>query len=151
MMLHEINAGSACRNKRRRRIGRGESSGWGKSAGRGTKGAGQRAGRKHTSRHEGGQVPYFRRIPKRGFNNARFRTGYQIVNLDVLAGQFEAGEQIDPNVLAQCGLIRCQDERVKILADGKLDKALTVRAHRFSAAAIEAIKAAGGSSEVIEQ
>jgi len=149
MMLHEINCGPDGRNRRRRRIGRGESSGWGKTAGRGHKGAGQRAGRMHTARHEGGRVPYFRRIPKRGFSNFRFRTEYQTVNLGLLEQCFQSGEEIDPRILAEKGIIREADELVKVLADGKLTKVFSIKAHKFSAAALEAIKSAGGSAEVI--
>lgn len=149
MMLHEIKAGIGATGKPRKRIGRGESSGWGKTAGRGHKGAGQRAGRMHTARHEGGRMPYFRRIPKRGFNNARFRIEFQIVNLADLEERFDAGQQVDGKALAQVRLIHEPDGLVKILGAGKLTKALTIKANKFSESAAEAIKAAGGSCELI--
>ena len=150
MMLHEIKAGKGSRTRRRKRVGRGQSSGQGKTCGRGHKGAGQRAGTTGTVLHEGGRMPYFRRIPKRGFSNSRFHTVYQIVNLDAINTRFDAGEVVDPNVLAERDLIDTADQPVKVLADGNVDKALTVRAHKFSNAAAEKITAAGGSAEVIQ-
>lgn len=151
MMLHEIRAGASAQTRRRKRIGRGESSGSGKTSGRGNKGAGARAGRTHTFRNEGGRVPYFRRIPKRGFSNFRFRMEYQVVNLGLLENRFEAGAVVDAQALAEKGVIQCADGPVKVLAAGKLSKPLTVKAHRFSDAAAQAITAAGGSCEVITQ
>ncbi|NLX03726.1 MAG: 50S ribosomal protein L15 [Phycisphaerae bacterium] len=150
MMLHEINAGKVVKNRDRKRIGRGESSGQGKTSGRGHKGKGQRAGSGPSPRHEGGRVPYFRSIPKRGFSNFRFRTEFQVVNLGELDRAFEAGQTVDPAALAGKGLIAAAEHAVKILADGKLEKALTVKAHKFSKAAAEAVTAAGGSAEVIK-
>jgi len=144
MMIHQIQAGAKARNRPRKRRGRGESSGLGKTSGRGHKGSGQRAGRKHHSTHEGGQVPYFRRIPKRGFSNAPFKVEYVAVNLDDLDKKFEANATVDNDALVNARLIRNSRELVKILGRGKLTKPLTVVADKFSASAAEAIKAAGG-------
>ncbi len=150
MMLHELKAGKVARNRPRKRIGRGESSGWGKTAGRGAKGSGQRAGRKHQFRHEGGRLPFFRRIPKRGFSNALFKTTYQVVNLGQLEKLFDAGAVVDGDSLADKGLVTKADALIKILADGKLTKSLTVKANKLSSAAAEAIQAAGGTVEALQ-
>ena len=149
MMLHEINAGKATRNRRRRRVGRGESSNWGKTSGRGHKGAGQRTGRRHPVRNEGGNMPYFRKIPKRGFSNFRFRQEFQVINLKDLETAFEAGQTVDPAALADQRLIRETEAPVKVLGAGKLSKALTVKAHKFSESAAEAIRAVGGTVEIM--
>lgn len=151
MMLHEINAGAAACTRRRKRVGRGESSGAGKTCGRGHKGAGQRAGTTGTALHEGGRLPYFRRIPKRGFSNARFRDEVWIVNLDLLNRRFDAGQTVDPAALVEKRIIDDVRATIKVLAAGQCEKALTVKAHKFSAAASEKIKAAGGTVEVLPQ
>ena len=98
---------------------------------------------------EGGQIPYFRRVPKRGFNNARFARTYHIVNLGSIEDKFEAGQKITPNTLLRAGLISGASLPVKVLAKGDLHKALTVKANAFSKGAEEKIKAAGGKAEVI--
>jgi len=151
MMLHEINAGMAVRKRSGKRVGRGRSSGLGKTCGRGHKGSGQRAGTTGPAIHEGGRLPYFRRIPKRGFSNFRFRTRYQIVNLAGLAGHFQGGQTVDPKTLAERGMIETALMPVKVLSDGTLGMPLTVKAQRFSRASIEKIKAAGGDVEVLNQ
>ncbi len=131
-----------------KRVGRGEGSGLGKSAGRGEKGAKSRSGFKHKRGFEGGQMPLHRRIPKRGFFNA-FRTEYEIVNLDTLAARFEAGTVVTPELLHASGLVRGADRLLKVLGRGDLDRALTVRAHKFSGKAAEKIAAAGGTVETL--
>jgi large subunit ribosomal protein L15 len=131
----------------KKRIGRGQGSGHGKTASRGHKGAKSRSGFKHKRGFEGGQMPLHRRVPKRGFHNP-FREEYEIVNLDTLARGFEAGVDVTPELLRERGLVQ-SDVRVKVLARGELDKALTVHAHKFSGKAAEKIAAAGGRAEVL--
>ena len=131
----------------KKRIGRGQGSGHGKTASRGHKGAKSRSGFKHKRGFEGGQMPLHRRIPKRGFHNP-FREEYEVVNLDTLAERFDAGVEVTPEVLKARGLVR-SDIRVKVLARGEIGKALTVRAHKFSGKAAEKIAAAGGTAEVL--
>jgi large subunit ribosomal protein L15 len=147
MKLDEI-LSSAGRTKARKRVGRGRGSGRGKTSGRGHKGAGQRAGFKSNFGYEGGQTPALARIPKRGFNNADFRTVYQVVNASRLAA-FEDGDRVDPEALAAKSLIRRGAGPVKILGEGELGKKLTVAAHAFSSSAAEKIRAAGGSVETL--
>jgi large subunit ribosomal protein L15 len=133
----------------RKRVGRGPGSGLGKTSGRGEKGQKSRSGFSHRAGFEGGQMPLHRRVPKRGFSNARFRKEYTELNLDQLE-VFEAGTIVTPEVLLKNGLIRKLRDGVKVLGRGELTKALTVRAHRFSATAQERIAAAGGKAELIE-
>jgi large subunit ribosomal protein L15 len=133
----------------KKRIGRGQGSGNGVTAGRGEKGAKSRSGFKHKRGFEGGQMPLHRRVPKRGFINP-FRTEYVVVNLDALAERFEAGTVVTPELLRERGLLAGKADRlVKVLARGDIDKALTVRAHKFSGKAAEKIAAAGGTAEAI--
>jgi len=135
------------KRRRRKRVGRGPGSGVGKTCGRGHKGAGARAGRMHTLTHAGGQVPFFRRFPKRGFNNP-FGTRYAVVNVGQLEQAFQAGETVDGLALRRVGLVKRAPQGIKVLAQGTLSKALAVRAQAFSAAAREKIAAAGGTAEV---
>ena len=130
----------------RKRLGRGPGSGHGKTAGRGNKGQKSRSGYRHQRGFEGGQMPLHRRVPKRGFTNI-FRIEYDIVNIRDL-DRFEAGAAVTLDALAGLRLAR-KSRPVKILGDGVIGKALTVSAHKFSAAARSAIEAAGGSCEVI--
>jgi large subunit ribosomal protein L15 len=132
----------------KKRVGRGQGSGNGKTAGRGHKGAKSRSGFKHKRGFEGGQMPLHRRVPKRGFHNP-FREEYDVVNLDTLAGRFDAGVEITPELLRERGLVG-RSAPVKVLARGDIAKALTVRAHKFSGKAAEKIAAAGGRAEVVE-
>ena len=142
MNITEVTSRSK-RNPARKRVGRGEGSGLGKTSGRGTKGAGARAG--HTSRFpaEGGAFPFFRRIPKVGFNNVNFRTEYQVVNVRDLEARFDAGAQVTAATLYTEGLIGDAALPVKILGDGEIKKKLTVEAQRFSADAEKKLIAAG--------
>ena len=132
----------------KKRIGRGQGSGNGKTAGRGHKGAKSRSGYKFKRGFEGGQMPLHRRVPKRGFHNP-FRIEYEVVNLDTLVLKFDTGAVITPELLREHGIVSRGTNKVKILARGDVDKALTVRAHKFSGKAAEKIAAAGGTAEAI--
>ena len=132
----------------KKRVGRGEGSGSGVSAGRGHKGQQSRSGYHHKRGFEGGQMPLQRRVPKRGFFNP-FRVEYAVVNLDTLADRFAAGTEVTPELLRERRLVRSNAKLVKILARGDIDTALTVKAHKFSRKASEKIAAAGGQTEVI--
>jgi large subunit ribosomal protein L15 len=133
----------------KKRIGRGQGSGNGKTAGRGHKGAKSRAGFKFKRGFEGGQMPLHRRVPKRGFHNP-FRVEYEVVNLDTLATRFDVGTVITPELLHEHGLVSGGKRLVKVLARGEVDKALTIRAHKFSGKAAEKIVAAGGTAEALQ-
>lgn len=132
----------------RKRVGRGPGSGLGKTAGRGHKGAQSRSGYRRKRGFEGGQMPLHRRVPKRGFHNP-FRVEFAVVNLDTLAEVFEAGSSVTPELLRERGLVRRAGVPVKVLGRGEVDKALTIRAHKFSGTAAQKIAAAGGTAEVI--
>ena len=132
----------------KKRIGRGQGSGNGKTAGLGHKGAKSRSGFKFKRGFEGGQMPLHRRVPKRGFRNP-FRVEYEVVNLDTLAARFGADTVVTPELLLEHGLMSGARRLVKVLARGDVDKALTVRAHKFSGKAAEKIVAAGGTAEAI--
>lgn len=134
--------------KRKTRVGRGQGSGLGKTAGRGEKGQKSRTGNMNVAGFEGGQTPLQRRIPKRGFVNVH-RKVFENVNLDQLAN-FEGGQVVDVETLKARGFVAGRGAGVKVLSDGELSVALTVRAHKFSAAAKAKIEAAGGKAEVIE-
>ncbi|HEX9377207.1 MAG TPA: 50S ribosomal protein L15 [Actinomycetota bacterium] len=145
MKLHHLKPAPGSRRKRKR-VGRGEAAGQGKTAGRGTKGYKAR----HQSKQgfEGGQMPLARRVPKlKGFTSPN-RVEYQVVNLERLTQVFDAKSEVDPGVMHERGLVRA-GLPVKVLARGDIDRALTVRAHAFSAAARQKIEGAGGSAEVI--
>ncbi|NFA01648.1 50S ribosomal protein L15 [Weissella cibaria] len=144
MKLNELQVAEGSRNVRNR-VGRGESSGNGKTAGRGQKG--QKARGKVRLGFEGGQMPLFRRKPKRGFTNIN-RKEYAVVNLDVL-NQFDNGTEVSPALLVEAGIVKNELSGIKILANGQLENSLTVKANKFSAAAVTAIEAAGGKTEVI--
>ena len=131
----------------KKRVGRGQGSGNGKTAGRGHKGAKSRSGFTFKRGFEGGQMPLHRRVPKRGFHNP-FRTEYHVVNLDTIAELFEAGTDVTPELLREHGLVG-KHGGVKILARGDIAKKLTVKAHKFSGKAAEKIAAAGGTAEVL--
>jgi len=144
MNLMDVLAKSGPR-KRRRRVGRGESSGRGKTSGRGHKGAKSRSGWGGMLAYEGGQMPLMRRLPKRGFNNSRFRKEYAILNVQDLEKYFEAGAEISLEVAKGLGISKKRETFLKILGKGEINKKLTVNAHRFSATAKEKIEAAGGT------
>ncbi|HME62290.1 MAG TPA: 50S ribosomal protein L15 [Candidatus Binatia bacterium] len=134
-------------NKKRKRVGRGDGSGHGKTSGRGHKGQGARSGGNTKPGFEGGQMPLQRRLPKRGFHNP-FRIEMSVVNLSQLES-FSADSDITPETLMEHGYISGKSRRIKILGDGSLSKALRVKAHGFSAKAKEKIEAAGGTTELI--
>ena len=146
MKLHELQYTEGAR-KERKRVGRGTSSGMGKTSSRGQKGQGARSGGGKKPGFEGGQTPLFMRLPKRGFTNYN-RIEYAIVNIEQL-NSFEAGTVVCPKALKEAGIIKKELDGIKVLGNGKLDKAITVKAHKFSKSAIEIIEAAGGKTEVI--
>ena len=132
----------------KKRVGRGQGSGNGKTAGRGHKGAQSRSGYHFKRGFEGGQMPLHRRVPKRGFNNP-FRVEYAVVNLDTLVEVFDAGSDVTPELLRERGLVREKRALIKVLGRGDVTKKLTVRAHKFSGTAAQKIADAGGVAEVI--
>jgi len=147
MLNHEITS-IAGKNKVRKRVGRGTGSGRGKTCGRGHKGAGSRAGSRSLTVYEGGQMPLFRRLPKRGFSNYQFAQRCQIVNVSQLE-RFDDGADVGVEQLSSVGLIDNLKDKVKILGDGVLTKKLKVAAHKFSKSAEEKIVASGGTAKVI--
>ena len=148
MKLHDLKPPPGS-NKRRKRVGRGISAGQGKTAGRGTKGQRARTGRGIKPYFEGGQLPLVRRLPHtRGFTNL-FKIHFQVVNLDTLNAKFDSGAQVNPDSMAERGLVH-RTEQIKILGRGELKKPLTVLAHAFSDGAKEKIVAAGGKAEEIQ-
>jgi large subunit ribosomal protein L15 len=148
MMISDITS-KAHRNKSRKRVGRGLGSGHGKTSCRGSKGMGQHSTEQARRMTEGGQMPMFRRIPKRGFSNANFRVAYQVVNVGDLDG-FDAGTKVTAALLESTGLIRDSKQPVKILGTGELKKKLEVEASKFSETAQRKITEAGGQAKVIE-
>ncbi len=147
MKLHELKPAEGS-TKKRKRVGRGESSGLGKTSGRGANGQNARSGGGTRPGFEGGQMPLIRRVPKRGFNNI-FRVDYSVVKLEDL-NRFEDGAEITPELLMEARLVRKLEKGgVKILGNGSIDKKLTVKAHKFTQSATEKIEAAGGKAEVI--
>jgi len=146
MKLHELHYTEGAR-KKRNRVGRGTSSGNGKTAGRGQKGQGSRSGGGKKPGFEGGQTPLFMRIPKRGFTNVN-RKEYAVVNVGDL-NRFDANTVVDLEMLMKAGMVKKELDGLKVLGKGTLDKALTVKAKKFSKGAVSAIEAAGGTTEVI--
>ena len=146
--LHEMSPNPGSR-KRRKRVGRGDSSGMGKTCCRGEKGQKSRTGAKIRPFFEGGQIPLFRRLPKRGFNHPQHME-YELVNLTIIDANFNAGETVDENTLRAKNLLAKSLRPIKVLANGEITKAVTVRAAKFSAAAVAKIEAAGGKAEVAE-
>lgn len=135
-------------SKRRKIVGRGPGSGMGKTSTRGEKGQKARSGASIKPWFEGGQTPLYARIPKRGFNNARFRREFAVINLSDL-NRFKDGDVITPELLKELGIVKKQLSGIKVLANGKLERKLTVKAHRFSSKAVTKIESIGGSTEVI--
>ena len=147
MMNHEITS-LVGKHKSRRRLGRGQGSGVGKTSGRGHKGQKANAGPNLPIVSEGGQMPLFRRLPKRGFNNANFARRYAIVNISQL-DRFDEGATVNAEVLTKAGLIRNSDLPVKILGSGELTRKLIVIANKFSRSAEQKIASAGGKVELV--
>ena len=147
MKLHTMYAQEGA-TKTRKRVGRGTGSGLGKTSGKGHKGQNARSGGGVRPGFEGGQLPLFRRLPKRGFTNAMFKTTYAVLNLDDL-NKFEENTEITPELLKEMGILKNQLNGVKILGNGTLEKKLTVKANQFSKKAKEEIEQLGGKAEVI--
>ena len=147
MKLHELKP-NLNSTKTKKRVGRGPGSGTGKTSGRGHKGQKARSGGGVRLGFEGGQTPLFRRIPKRGFSNAKFKTVYATINLEDL-NKFENEAIITPEILKDMGLVKQQLDGIKVLGKGKLEKKLYVKAHKFSQTARTEIEKLGGKAEVI--
>ena len=147
MKLHELKSNIGVTHAKKR-VGRGPASGLGKTCGRGQKGQKARSGASINPVFEGGQLPLYRRLPKRGFTNAKFKTTYAVINLSDL-NRFEDGTVVTPALLKDTGLVKKQFDGVKVLGNGKLEKKLTVQANKFSDSALEKIKEAGSKAEVI--
>ena len=148
MKLHELSP-AAGSNPKSYRKGRGPGSGNGKTAGKGHKGQNARSGGGVRPGFEGGQLPLYRKLPKRGFNNARFGKQYAVVNIGILNEKFASGDVVDSAALLAKGIIDSVKDGVKILGEGEITKELTVKAAVFSASAKEKIEAVGGKSEVV--
>lgn len=145
MKLHELSPNEGSR-QRSRRVGRGPGSGAGKTSGRGQKGQKAR-GQGPRIGFEGGQTPLFQTLPKRGFTNIN-RKEYALVNLETL-NRFEDGQEVTPEFLIETGIVKNEKSGIKVLGNGELERKLTVKAHKFSKSAKEAIENAGGTVEVI--
>ncbi|MEG1494875.1 MAG: 50S ribosomal protein L15 [Bacilli bacterium] len=147
MKLHELkkNEGATFAKKR---VGRGSGSGLGKTSGKGHKGQNARSGGGVNPIFEGGQLPLYRRLPKRGFSNHEFKITYAVINLDDL-NQFDEGTVITPTLLKETGLVKNQLCGIKVLGDGELTKKVTIQASRFSSSALEKIEKIGSKAEVI--
>lgn len=148
MNLSDLNQKRVQPTKKRRRVGRGAASGQGKTAGRGTKGQKSRSGYSRQFGFEGGQMPLYRRLPKKGFTNALFKVEYEIVNVAQL-DEFDAGATIDLETLKKAGLVKKNAQRLKILGKGALSTKLDVHANAFSATARQMITDAGGTATEI--
>ena len=135
--------------KAKKIVGRGPGSGMGKTSTHGQKGQKSRSGVSVSAWFQGGQSPLYRRLPKRGFNNKRFETKYACINLSDLNNYFKDGDVVTPEILKERGIFKKQLSGIKVLANGKLEKKLTVKAERFSTKAVSAIEAVGGKTEVI--
>ena len=147
MKLHELRPSEGA-FKTSKRVGRGTGSGLGKTSGKGHKGQNARSGGGVRPGFEGGQLPLFRRLPKRGFTNAQFKTTYAVINLSDL-NNFEDGAVVTPELLKEMGLLKNQLDGVKVLGNGTLEKKVTVKAHSFSEKAYKEIEKLGGKAEVI--
>ncbi len=146
MKLHELRAAEGS-TKAPKRKGRGTATGQGKTAGRGMNGQNSRSGGGVRLGFEGGQMPLYRRLPKRGFTNI-WGTEYTVINVDDL-NRFEAGTVVTPELLKEAGIVKKAKDGIKVLGNGNLEKSVEVKAHKFSKTAIEEIEAAGGKAEVI--
>ena len=147
MKLHTVKPNPYA-TKAKKRVGRGPASGTGKTAGRGENGQNSRSGGGVRVGFEGGQTPLFRRLPKRGFSNAKFKKVYAVVNLSDL-NKFDNGAEVTPEIIKNMGLVKNTLDGIKVLGNGKLEKKLTVKANKFSASAFEQIEKLGGKAEVI--
>ena len=147
MKLHELkkNEGATFRKKI---VGRGRGSGLGKTSGRGQKGQNARSGGGVSPVFEGGQLPLYRRLPKRGFSNHDFKTVYAVINVSDL-NVFNDGDVVTPALLKEKGIVKKQLDGIKVLGNGRLDKKITIQAHRFSSSALRKIEESGSKAEVI--
>lgn len=148
MKLNELSP--SVPKKNRKRIGRGNSSGWGKTAGKGSNGQKSRAGGGVKPYFEGGQMPIYRRVPKRGFSNTIFKKEYTVISLSFLNDNFEDGEVVSLETLFSKCLIKKGRDGVKVLGNGELNKKLTVKVHKISKSAKAAVEAKGGTVELVE-
>ena len=147
MKLNELMQNNGARTERRR-VGRGPGSGLGKTSGKGQKGQKARSGVSITATFEGGQLPLYRRLPKRGFSNAQFKIKYAVINVSDL-NRFDDGAVVTPEILHDAGLLKNQLDGVKVLGNGTLEKKLTIKAHKFSKEAVNKIEKSGSTLEVI--
>jgi len=147
MKLHELEKNIGAKQAKKR-VGRGSGSGLGKTSGRGEKGQNARSGGGVNPVFEGGQLPLYRRLPKRGFSNYAFKTVYAVVNLNDL-NRFEDGTVVTPALLKETGMIKKQLDGIKVLGEGTLERKLTIQAHKFSRQALVKINEAGSKAEVI--
>ena len=147
MKLHTL-APAEGATQSRKRVGRGVGSGLGKTSGKGHKGQNARSGGGVRPGFEGGQLPLFRRLPKRGFSNANFKVRYAVINLSDL-NRFEDGAVVTPEILKEMGLVKNQLDGIKVLGNGTLERKVNVKAHKFSSVAKEQIEKMGGKAEVI--
>lgn len=147
MKLHELVANEGATHKRKR-LGNGRGSGLGKTSGKGQKGQKARSGGGKGAVFEGGQLPLYRRLPKRGFSNAKFKTVYATINLNDL-NRFDNETVVDPTLLKEVGLVKKSLDGIKVLGKGTLDKKLTIKANKFSSSALEKIEKSGSKAEVI--
>ena len=148
MKLNELSP--SVPKKNRKRIGRGNSSGWGKTAGKGSNGQKSRAGGGVKPYFEGGQMPIYRRVPKRGFSNTIFKKEYTVISLAFLNENFNDGEEVSLETLFNKCLIKKGRDGVKVLGNGELNKKLTVKVHKISKSAKAAVEAKGGTVELVE-
>ena len=148
MKLNELSP--SVPKKERKRVGRGNSSGWGKTAGKGSNGQKSRAGGGVKPYFEGGQMPIYRRVPKRGFSNTIFKKEYTVISLSFLNNNFEDGEEVSLETLFNKCLIKKGRDGVKVLGNGELNKKLTVKVHKISKSAKAAVEAKGGTVELVE-
>lgn len=150
MRLQDVKPNPGAKH-RKRRVGNGESSGLGKTCGKGHKGQKSRSGASIRPNFEGGQMPIFRRLPKKGFNNAQFKTSFAIVNLCDLEAKFEAGATVNEESLREAGLVQGIYDQIKLLGNGELSKKLDIELYKVSKTAQEAITKAGGTfKETVE-
>ena len=147
MKLHELRPNDKA-FKERKRVGRGPGSGLGKTSGKGEKGQKARSGVSIPATFEGGQLPLYRRLPKRGFSNAQFKIKYAVINVCDL-NKFDDGAVVTPEILHDAGLLKNQLDGVKVLGNGTLEKKLTIKAHKFSKEAVNKIEKSGSTLEVI--
>ena len=147
MKLNELMQNNGARTERRR-VGRGPGSGLGKTSGKGEKGQKARSGVSIPATFEGGQLPLYRRLPKRGFSNSRFKVEYAVINVSDL-NRFDDGAVVTPEILHDAGLLKNQLDGVKVLGNGTLEKKLTIKAHKFSKEAVNKIEKSGSTLEVI--